>query len=153
MYTPGTILELKQQREPDDETGEEFPYNRVTVIGASPVDHGGARGGDWSGAEAAGVIIQPLTNFGANLDEPLGKVQALYDVVSIPETVIESPKIRVIDAHTSQAGPTPEEVFAKEAPGEAPEEGQTRGRTKPNVDSPLEDPRKPKNASPLDDES
>ena len=150
MYTPGTILELKQQREPDEETGEDFPYNRVTVIGASPVDHGGARGGDWSGSEAVGVILQPITNFGANLDEPLGKVQALYDVVEVPETVIEQPKIRVINATTAEAGDTPEQVFAREAPGEPDPEGG-RKRTPLVVDSPLEDPRKPPSASPLDE--
>ena len=33
MYEPGTILALKEPREPDEETGEEFPYNEVEVIG------------------------------------------------------------------------------------------------------------------------
>jgi hypothetical protein len=151
MYTPGTILTLKSPKDPDPETEEAFPYNEVEVVGPSPIDHGGARGGDWEGASASGVIIKPLSNFGSTLDEPLGKLQALYEVTSVPETFVEAPKIRVIDSSSQSAGPTPEEVFAVEAPGEAPEEGQTRARTKPNVESPLEDPRKPVSASPLDD--
>jgi len=150
MYQPGTILELKQQREPDEETGEEFPYNRVEVVGPSPIDHGAARGGDWSGTDAAGVIIRPLTNFGGNLDEPLGKLQAIYTVESVPEVEVDlNPKVRVINSTSAAAGPTPEEVFAQEAPGVPPEEGQARGRT-PIGESPLEDTRKPASSSPLD---
>lgn len=149
MYTPGTVLELKVQKDPDPETDEPFPYNEVEVIGPSPIDHGGARGGEWEGASASGVIIKPLTNFGSTLDEPLGKLQALYDVKSVPELELEAaPKIRVIDSSSQSAGPTPEEVFAVEAPGEASEDGK-RARTP--FESPLEDPRKPASASPLDD--
>jgi hypothetical protein len=147
MYEPGTILELKEQREPDEETGEEFPYNRVKVVGPSPVDHGLASA-EWEGPNGAGVIVTPETNFGSTLDEPYGKLQALYNVVSVPETIIPEPGIRVIHSTSGSAGPTPEEVFAKEAPGTAPEEGQKRGRTP--FQSPLEDPRKPANSSPLD---
>lgn len=149
MYTPGTTLTLKSPKDPDPETDEPFPYNEVEVIGPSPIDHGGARGGDWEGASASGVIIRPLTNFGSTLDEPLGKLQALYDVKDVPETFVETPKIRVIDSSSQSAGPTPEEVFAVEAPGNPSEDGE-RVRT-PLVESPLEDPRKPANASPLDD--
>lgn len=148
MYEPETILELKNPRDPDDETGEEFPYNRVRVIGQSPVDHGGARGGDWSGAAGQGVIIAPVTNFGSNLDEPLGKLQSLYNVVSVPETIIEAPQVRVINSSSAAAGPTPEEVIAAEAPGEPSVDGE-RVRT-PIGESPLEDPRVPVSSSPLD---
>lgn len=149
MYTPDTVLVLKQQRDPDPETNEEFPYNRVKVIGPSPVDHGGARGGEWEGTAAQGVVIVPLSNFGSTLDEPYGKLGALYDVESVPDTTIEVKQtIRVIDSSSQSAGPTPEEVFAVEAPGEPPKEGEIRGRTP--FESPLEDPRVPANASPLD---
>lgn len=146
MYEPETILTLNKPREADPETGEAFPYNRVRVIGQSPVSH--ADKGDWRGADAAGVIIVPMTNFGSTLDEPFGKLREMYSVESVPETVIEvAPKIRVVNATTAQAGPTPEEIFAREAPGTPPEEGQRRART-----SPLGDPGGPADAAgPLGD--
>lgn len=129
MYEPGTILKKKEQQPPDPETGTPFPYNRVVVINSSPVSH--ARG-DWEGADAQGVIIQPLESFGGNLDEPFGKVREMFEVESVP--VVEIPAqqvIRVVNATSAQAGPTPEEVFAAEAPGKAPEDGQKRARTNP----------------------
>jgi hypothetical protein len=146
MYEPDTILTLKEQREPDEETGEEFPYNCVKVIGPSPINHGVANA-EWSGANGAGVIITPLSNFGSTLDEPYGKLVALYDVTEIPVREADlTPKIRVINSTSQSAGPTPEEVFSVEAPGVPPEEGQRRGRT---TVSPLEDPRPKANDGPL----
>lgn len=151
MYTPGTVLTLKTPRDPDPETSEEFPYNRVEVIGPSPVDHSG-RAGEWEGTNASGVIIRPLTNFGSTLDEPYGKLGALYDVESVPDTTFEVKQtIRVIDSSSNSAGPTPEEVFGALPQGEAPKEGEIRARTPHPSESPLEDPRKPANASPLDE--
>jgi hypothetical protein len=145
MYESNTILTLKEQRDPDPETGEVFPYNEVKVIGASPISHGG--NGEWSGQAAVGVIIVPTANFGSTLDEPLGKVQALYDVKFVPVNEIEvAPKIRVYDSATAAAGQSPEEVFAEKAPGAAPAEGQSRGRT---AMSPLADPRPAANDGPL----
>ena len=132
MYEPGTILSLKKQRDPDPETNEAFPYNEVKVVGPSPVSW--QKDSEWSGASAAGVLLVPVTNFGSTLDEPYGKVQALYDVKEIPVVEIEPPKIRVINSSSQSAGPTPEEVFAAKAPGKPPKAGQTRGRTSPLVD-------------------
>lgn len=130
MYEPDTILVLKEQRDPDPETGEDFAYNRVRVVGESPVGH--THKGEWRGPDARGVIIVPLTNFGGTLDEPYGKLREMYDVESIPEKVVEvQTKVRIVNSSSQSAGPTPEEVFAKEAPGVAPEEGQSRGRTSP----------------------
>lgn len=146
MYQADTILKLKEQRDPDPETGEEFPYNRVRVVGPSPID-GAVRPGEWSGGDAQGVILTPLTNFGATIDEPFGKLRALYDVEHIPEVLVPvQTQVRVIDSSTAAAGPTPEEVFAKEAPGVPPEPGQTRARTPL---SPLDDPRPAANDGPL----
>lgn len=154
MFKAGTILELKEQREPerkiDPQTGEPafvkqrnpdtgelentkkpamqvFPYNKVRVIGASPVVHVGQS--DWQGNDAQGVIIEPMTEFAGNLDEPIGKIKQLYNVVSVPEDIVYEPKIRVVESNTAEAGPTPEEIFAIEAPGEAPAVGQNRART------------------------
>lgn len=159
MYEPGTVLKLKKQREDikvpektDPDTGRTrkahtlpFPYNLVRVVGESPVDHGGRPDAQWSGVGARGVIITPLSGFGSTLDEPFGKLQALYDVEEVPTKVVEIAPIRVINSTTADAGPTPEEVFAVEAPGTPPEEGQIRGRTSPlgdveddSVKSPLD---------------
>ena len=147
MYEPDTVLTLKDQREPDPETGEAFPYNKVRVVGPSPIDHGKIENSQWEGVSGQGVIIVPLTNFGATLDEPYGKLTALYDVTEVPEHEFEvAPKIRVVNSTSQSAGPTPEEQFAEKAPGVAPEEGQRRGRTQV---SPLEDPRPGASEGPL----
>lgn len=146
MYENDTILTLKQQRDPDPETDEAFAYNEVRVVGRSPIDHGIA-GGQWTGGDAVGVIITPLSNFGSTLDEPFGKLVALYDVKEIPVHEIQpASPVRVIDSSTRAAGPTPEDVFKVEAPGKAPEPGQIRGRTPV---SPLDDPRPAPSDGPL----
>ena len=148
MYAPGTILKLRKQR-PDEEIAARvdpdnpdrkrpkqkipFPYNRVEVVGESPIDYNAGRSGEWSGAGARGVIVQPLSGHGSTLDEPFGKLQKLYEVESIPEKTIEVAPVRVVQAHTADAGPTPEEIFGQ-TPGQAPEPGQIRGRT-PHVES------------------
>jgi hypothetical protein len=153
MYQRETILTLKEQREPDEETGEVFAYNEVKVIGPSPVSH--ANKGDYTGSDASGVIIVPLSNFGGTLDEPFGKLRELYDVKEVPELIAaQKPEAQV--RHVQPAPqPTPEQVFAEEAPGVAPEPGQHRGRTSPlgetkgpSKDGPLGTPpsRKPKAA-------
>lgn len=139
MYEPDTILELKAPRPNDEETDDPFPYNLVRVVGPSPINHGPQAGGQWEGVSAAGVIITPLSAFGSTLDEPYGKLKALYNVKEVPTREVDvTPKIRVVKSSSQSAGPTPEERFAVEAPGVAPEEGQRRGRT---AISPLDDPR------------
>lgn len=128
MYANDTVLRLKTLREPDAETGEEFAYNRVRVIGESPISH--AHKGDWTGQDAAGVILTPLSNFGGTIDYPFGFLRETYDVESIPEVVVEQrTQVRVVDSSSASAGQTPEEIFRVEAPGSEPEEGQTRART------------------------
>lgn len=144
MYEPNTILKLKDPKpdievpakvDPDNPERKRpkhkvpFPYNRVRVVGQSPVDHGAGRGGSWEGVGSTGVIIEPLSGHGSNLDEPLGKLQKLYDVESIPDNEIIIEPVRIIRPTSGSAGPTPEEVFAIEAPGKPPEEGQVRGRS------------------------
>lgn len=144
MYESNTILELKEPRpdvkipkKEDPDTGRvrpahtlPFPYNKVRVIGRSPVDHSGGAQGTWSGAAATGVIIEPLSGFASTLDEPFGKLQKLYKVIEVPSNEVEVVPIRVIRSDlTTSAGPTPEDVFAEKAPGKPPEEGQIRART------------------------
>lgn len=135
MYSPDTILTLKEPRSTEDKP---FAYDVVRVIGPSPVDQGHSKAG-WVGNEAQGVVIQPMgEEFGANLDEPFGKLQRLYDVTEVPERVVEAPQIRVREStSTTDSGPTPEDVFKTEAPGKPSVNGE-RVRT---PISPLEDPR------------
>ena len=142
MYERNTVLTLKKPFPNDEETGEVFPYNEVRVIGESPISYAGA--GEWSGMAAQGVIIEPTSNFGSNLDEPLGKLQALYDVKELPAPV-ELP-VGPSTVPVTRPGPTPEDVFAGEAPGVPPAEGEKRGRTRP---SPLDDPRPVASDGPL----
>lgn len=106
MYKPGTVLTL---REPQSTKDQPFPYDRVRVIGPSPVAHAAA--GSWDGVGAQGVVIAPVDEFAANIDEPYGKLQELYNVESEPE---QAPIIqgRVIEV---QDGPSPEEQFAAAA--------------------------------------
>lgn len=137
MYEPDTILKLKEPRsvgEPDSEDYEAFPYDVVKVVGPSPINHGGPQS-EWIGSEGSGVIITPINGFGSTLDEPFGKLQSLYEVESIPEREIElGAPVKVITPGT--AGPTPEEVFAKEAPAD-PDKRSKHGE---RVRSPLDGP-------------
>lgn len=120
MYAPDTILVRKEPfPEPDpkgktDEAraGHEMaPFNRIRVIGPSPVQMSGALA-EWQGGQSAGVLVQPHMAFGPTVDRPLGELQRDYDVEFVPERSLElSQKIRVIDAHSGEAGPSPEDVF------------------------------------------
>lgn len=152
MYQPDTILALKEPRTKGTEGEkdyEPFAYDRVRVVGQSPINHGLASA-EWSGPDGQGVIVQPITSFGSTLDEPIGKLRLLYEVESLPEEnlIPREAKVRIIDASTSAAGQTPEEVFAEEAPGEKSKDGK-RGRT-PLENSPLTVPEQEvPSASPL----
>lgn len=133
--------ETEALAEGDAPVGEEFPYNRVRVINASPITHAGGDRGDWTGADTAGVIIEPITSFGGNVDYPFGYLRSVYDVESIPEPVVVSGMAYGLPTQATAArpGPTPEEVFLAEAPGPAPEEGQIRARTPLRPNDPLGD--------------
>jgi hypothetical protein len=122
MFKAGTILTLKVQREADPETGEEFPYNRVRVIGSSPISHPGEKKADgtpkWVGQDADGCIIEPLSTFAGNLDEPYGKLKKLYDVEFVPPEVEVVREVRIKVQQPEDMGPTPEDVFAEQAAGD-----------------------------------
>lgn len=155
MYEPDTILKLKEPRTvgtppqgrppkgkegdagyvpasedyvPASEDYEPFPYDRVKVVGVSPVNRAAIEGGEWEGPQGQEVIITPLDGFGSTSAEPYGKLQKLYDVEEVPvrEGTVEAP-VRVITPGT--AGPTPEEVFAKDAPGRPNARGRTKRRS------------------------
>jgi hypothetical protein len=105
MYEPESIL---KRRDPVAEDDAAAPYNRVRVIGQSPVVHPVTTG--WAGVQSTGVILEPMAGFAAHLDEPLGKVQELYELESAPErqAFVNNP-VKVVTPGT--AGPSPEEVF------------------------------------------
>lgn len=92
-----------------------FPYNRVKVVGRSPINHGHSEKG-WQGSDADGYIVQPLTDFAANLDEPYGKLSALYSVAELPDESIAE-NVVASDRGFHQVRPakvqalTPEEVL------------------------------------------
>jgi hypothetical protein len=105
MYEPGTILVAKNPK------GEDYAFDRVRVIGPSPIHHGQASMGEWVGSDGSGVLVEPLSAFSANIDEPFGKLQAMYDIESVPaEQVLEVKPVTVL-----RPGPSPEEFFAAEA--------------------------------------
>ena len=128
MYQPETIL-AKTEPFADDHPAQ--PYNRVKVIGQSPINHG-LTDAQWEGAQGQGVIVQPLDGFGATLDEPYGKLRDLYEVEDVPEMVAETQAtVRVIQQ--DQAGDSPEDQFraaAKERGDETSQDGK-RVRTPP----------------------
>lgn len=111
MYDPGTILTLKEPRGTKDEP---FPYDRVKVIGASPVNHADASS-EWAGNNGQGVLVTPLAGFGANLDEPFGRLRELYEVESIPERKLAAPVGAIQAAEYDPK--TPEEIFENEQGG------------------------------------
>jgi hypothetical protein len=105
MYQPGTILKLREPKSTEDKV---FPYDEVEVIGQSPQTHSGM---EFAGADQQGVIIRPITSFDRNLDEPLGRLQAMYEPTYVPDNRIEvTVEKRIIDGTTSAAGPTPPKV-------------------------------------------
>lgn len=141
MYKPDTILTLKNPRtEYNDDgevVGEAFPYDRVRVIGQSPVNHA-TIASEWVGANGQGVIVEPLTEFGANLDEPFGRLQELYSVESLPEPAIfRGDQVEILEP--ADLGPSPEQVFADEAEKEGKDSRRARPRRfipSPLVDTP-----------------
>jgi hypothetical protein len=141
MYTPGTILALKEPKStPESKKGADdavvFPYDRVEVIGISPISHSGQATGEWEGISAQGVIIRPLTDFASNLDEPLGRLQTLYSVEYEPPRQEFEVKVERYDANTRAAGLSPEEAFAEAAGTTPATKSKTRVRS---PHSPLQD--------------
>lgn len=130
MYTPGTILVLN---EPQSTEEKPFAYDKVEVVGPSPVNHG-VQAGDYTGADAQGVIIKTAgEDFGPNLDEPFGKLRAIYTVDYQPELVPN-----LLNPSQTPEGMTPEQVFdavAKEQ-GLKPSDVRERTPIAPDVRSP-----------------
>lgn len=115
MYETGTILERKEPLGTEEDPNA---YDRIQVLGASPVVHSGPSAAEWAGTPgAAGVLIQPAGDtFGSTVDKPFGELQQLYRVVHIPErTQIITPQVTRYDALSYAAGKSPEQAFAEAA--------------------------------------
>lgn len=121
MYARNTILKRREpfvapnaEADPPVEGDARHIYNHVRVIGESPVAHmGGPQ--QWEGVGSRGVIIEPLDGFGGSVDRPLGELQRDYVIEQEPAPTVIQPSIRVINAQTREAGPTPEDVFREAA--------------------------------------
>lgn len=109
MYQPGTILEL---REPQSTEDQPFAYDRVKVLGVSPVSHAATVPGQWQGVEAQHVLIQPVDVFDANIEKPLGFLQEQYVITEVPDSNLAAQRGGVT---VEQRGPSPEEVFKTNA--------------------------------------
>lgn len=115
MYKEGTILVLKEQVEDDPETGP-YPFNRVKVIGQSPIEYRG-HVADWGGRSGAGVIIQPYPDFGPTDDRPFEELTQYYNIEFEPEDDLEMTAFgRTVKVKLDKPpGASPEDVFAAEA--------------------------------------
>lgn len=132
MFARDTILARREpfaapdpKADPPVEGDPRHIYNRVRVIGPSPVAHLGGQPAEWqSGPGSQGVVVEPLDGFGGNVDRPLGELQRDYFIDKEPTPMLVEQKIRVINAATREAGPTPEEVFAEAAQQATPRPGR-----------------------------
>lgn len=117
MYESGTILALKEPQSTDDET---YPYDRVEVVGQSPVHHPIAPDSDWTGADAMGYIVRPLTEFAGTVDKPVGLLNELYEIESFPTDPVTGEALTPENYPRHQ--PTPEQLLAAAAKNNPPGE-------------------------------
>lgn len=110
MFEPGTILRL---REPQGTDEKPYAYDRVEVVGQSPVQYATAGDSPWAGQDAIGWVLKPAGEaFGPTVDKPLGQINALYEIESWPTDPATGEPLKPENA---TRGPSPEQVFAKAA--------------------------------------
>jgi hypothetical protein len=109
MFEPGTTLRL---REPQSTEEAPYPYDRVTVIGQSPIQHSRPTADSpFAGQDAVGYIISPAgEGFGPTLDKPYGELAELYEIESYPTDPATGEPI--VPKNVSK-GPSPEQAFAQ----------------------------------------
>ena len=119
-YLPDTILERKEPKGND-------PYDKVRVIGVSPTSFTAAEDTHWGAGGGQGILLQPVEEFGANADVPLGEVQDTYKIVFEPDISALVPTVDGLPAGPLRpilnTPPSPEDRFradqdkpAKKAP-------------------------------------
>lgn len=130
-YQPGTILKRRVEfEEPAEGKPDLRPYNEVEVIGQSPVQTA-VRESEWTGQSGDSISVRP-TSFGQVIDRPFGELQRDYEVVSIPERkVIDRQVVEQVEP-----GPSPEEVFQREAVESGQEAKRRDVPPDPNAPSP-----------------
>lgn len=110
MFEPGTILALREPQSTEDET---YPYDRVLVVGQSPVHHATASGSPFAGADATGFIIRPLEEFAPTVDKPLGLINELYEIEAYPTDPTTGEPLR--PENNPRNLPTPEQALRRAA--------------------------------------
>lgn len=115
-YLPDTILERKEPR--DD------PYDKVRVIGASPTTFTAPEDAHWGAGGGRGILLQPVEEFGANVDVPLGEVREAYKTVFEPKVSDLIPTVDGLPAGplrpVLEVSPSPEDTFRTQQAKKAP---------------------------------
>jgi hypothetical protein len=115
VYTPDTILERKEPKE--------NAYDKVRVVGPSPISFSATRG-EWGGRGAQdGVIIEPVEEHDSTIDVPLGQLQELYSVVSEGEPLGIQPTFEPPKRVDTRMLKSPEDVFAEAEKAKPPVRG------------------------------
>lgn len=146
MYEPGTVLTLREPQSTDDAP---YPYDRVVVVGQSPVQHATASNTAWAGPDATGWIIRPLDEHAATIDKPYGELEQMYEVESYPlDPITQQP----ITPESTPRGPSPLQFLRRsEEGGERPARRAPLPSTQKDGRSPVqmlrEDEAKTKKAS------
>ena len=110
MYEPGTVLRL---REPEGTEDAPAAYDRVEVVGQSPVHHATDSKSAWAGPDAVGFIVRPLGEFAPTVDMPLGQLNALYEVESYPiDPITQEP---ITPENNPRNQPSPEQLLRRAA--------------------------------------
>lgn len=134
MFARNTVLERREpfeapnpKADPPVEGDPRYIYNHVRVVGPSPIAYMGGEAAEWQGVGRQGVVIEPLDGYGGTVDKPLGEIQRDYVIVKEPEPTVVQPTVKVVNAHTREAGPSPEDVFAEVAvAADKPRRGRSR---------------------------
>jgi hypothetical protein len=121
MFEPGTILALKDPQSTEEET---YPYDRVLVVGQSPVHHATESGSAFAGADAQGYIIRPVEGFAGTVDKPVGLLNELYEIESYPTDPTTGEPLR--PENNPRNLPTPEQLLRRAAE-ENPAPAKPRG--------------------------
>lgn len=111
MFESGTILAL---REPQSTKEEPYPYDKVCVVGQSPVQHATAGTSAFAGQDAVGYILRPAgKEFGPVIDRPFGEINELYRIESYPTDPTTGQELK--PENFPPGMPSPEQVFSEAA--------------------------------------
>lgn len=112
MFEPGTILAL---REPQSTEDKPYAYDRVYVVGQSPVQHtSNDPDSPWAQADAIGFLLRPAgDSFGPVIDRPYGEINEAYEVEEYPTNPTTGEPIT--PENNPRNLPSPEQIFAQES--------------------------------------